>query len=173
MRVADKIFQIISKYANTVFFLPGGGSMVLNDALGQSGLNRVSCLHEQGAGFAAIGYAMEHDGLGVCLTTSGPGATNAVTACAAAWTDSVPVLFISGQTKTSTLLNGTGLRSRGNQEVDIISMVRGITKVSKQVLTAEAAIEALEFMIKECLDGRRGPAWLDCPLDVTALEVPE
>jgi len=173
MRVADKIFSILSKYTDVVFFLPGGGSMHLNDALGQSSLKRVSCLHEQGCGFAAVGYAMARDGLGVCLTTSGPGATNAVTACAAAWTDSVPVLFISGQTKTSTLMNGTGLRSRGNQEVDIISMVRGITKVSKQVLTVQDAIESLEFMVKECLDGRRGGCWLDIPVDVQGMEVKE
>jgi acetolactate synthase-1/2/3 large subunit len=173
MRVADKIFSILSKHVDTVFFLPGGGAMHLVDALGQSSLNHVSCLHEQGAGFAAVGYAMARDGLGVCLTTSGPGATNSVTACAAAWTDSVPVLFISGQTKTSTLMNGTGLRSRGNQEVDIISMVKGITKVSKQVLTPQDAIETLEFMIKECLDGRFGPAWLDIPQDVQAMECAE
>src|SRR5512138_1628970 len=111
MKTSDAIFEILKQHVDTVFFVPGGGAMHLVDSLGKSGLKAVSCLHEQGAGFAAIGYAMSRNGLGVCLTTSGPGATNAVTPCAAAWMDSVPVLFISGQARSDSLIGDTGLRT--------------------------------------------------------------
>src|SRR3972149_12218057 len=104
--------------------------MHLVDSLGKSGLQHISALHEQGAGFMALGYAQQRKGLGVCLVTSGPGATNALTPCAAAWMDSIPVLFVSGQAKSTPLIGDSGLRVRGVQEVDIISMVRPITKWS-------------------------------------------
>src|SRR3989304_8858719 len=96
MRVADAIFERLKQETDTVFYLSGGLAADLVDALGYSSLKAVCCLHEQGAGFAAVAYA-QHRGFGVCLTTSGPGATNAMTPCLAAWMDSVPVLFISGQ----------------------------------------------------------------------------
>ena len=119
MKTADAIFDILKDYTDTVFFVPGGQAMYLVDALGRSGLQHVSMTSEAGAGFAAIGYAMAH-GLGVVLTTSGPGALDAVGACGAAWMDSVPVLFISGNARSDTLIGDTGLRTRGNQEVDIV-----------------------------------------------------
>src|SRR5512147_1792056 len=99
MRLADAIFERLKAKTDTVFFVPGGGAMFLVDALGRSGLKHVSAIHEQGAGFMALGYAMATGRLGVCLTTSGPGVTNAMTACLAAWMESVPVLFISGQAR--------------------------------------------------------------------------
>src|SRR3990167_10351766 len=128
MKTSDAIFDILKDYVDTVFFVPGGGAMHLVDSLGKSGLKHISALHEQGAGFMACGYAQQRNGLGVCLTTTGPGATNAITACAAAWMDSIPVLFISGQAKSDTLIGDTGLRVRGVQEVDILGLVGGITK---------------------------------------------
>src|SRR5512139_1642178 len=114
MKVADKIWERVAQEVDTVFYLPGGGCGPLVDALGQSGLKAVACLHEQGAGYAAVGYA-QHRGFGVCLVTSGPGATNAMTPCLAAWVDSVPVLFISGQVMVKWLAPH-GMRSRGTQE---------------------------------------------------------
>ena len=92
MKTSDAIFNVLKDYTDTVFYVPGGGAMYLVDSLGRSGLLSVACLHEQGAGYAAIGHAMMRKGLGVCLVTSGPGATNAITPCAGAWMDSVPVL---------------------------------------------------------------------------------
>ncbi len=173
MKTSDAIFDILKQYVDTVFFVPGGGAAFLVDALGRSGLRHVSCLHEQGGGFAAIGYAMARGGLGVCLVTSGPGATNAITPCAAAWMDSVPVLFISGQARSDSLIGNTGLRTRGVQEVDTIALVKPITKyayrfnhynylIYKDIITGAA---------KECLLGRPGPCWLDVPLDVQAEEI--
>src|SRR5512146_187358 len=162
MTFADAIFtRILKGYVETVFFLPGGGSMYLVDALGRSGLTYITTLHEQGAGYAAMGYAMARGGLGVCLTTSGPGATNAITACAACWTDSAPVLFISGQAKSSTLIGDSGLRTRGMQEIDIIPMVAPITK--KAIRANGMMLSDVRSLSELCLEGRRGPCWIDVP----------
>src|SRR5512139_209837 len=126
MNTSEAIWSIIAQYTDTVFFVPGGQAAFLVDALGRSGLKHISALHEQGAGFMAIGHAQAINGLGVCLVTSRPGATNAITPCAAAWMDSVPVLFISGQ---SNLNPNEMLRVRGVQAVDITMMVDVIVKM--------------------------------------------
>src|SRR5271157_3243089 len=128
MRVADAIFERLKQETDTVYFVPGGGAMFLVDALGRSGLKHVAMIHEVGAGCAALGHAMFTGRLGVCLVTSGPGATNVITACAAAWMDSVPLLIISGQAKSETLIGNTGLRTRGVQEIDIIPTIKNITR---------------------------------------------
>lgn len=170
MRVADAIFQRLSAVTDTVFFVPGGGAMYLIDALGRSWLKHVSMIHEQGAGIAAIGYAMAGERLGVCLTTSGPGATNATTACLAAWTDSVPVLFISGQARTEQI-NNSKARSKGLQYVDIIRMVKPITKKAYETQGNHDCLLALEDMITTCMSGRRGPCWLSIPQDVQGMTI--
>ena len=121
---------------------------------------------------AAIGHAMTTGGLGVCLVTTGPGATNAVTACSAAWMDSIPVLFLSGQAKSNTLIGKSGLRTRGVQELDIITMVKHITKKAYQPETSGLdCLMALDDMLDKCLSGRRGPCWLSVPLDIQGMEV--
>ena len=172
MQTSDAIFEIVKRYADTVFFVPGGGAAFLVDSPGRSGLRYVSCLHEQGAGFAALGYAMQRKGLGVCLVTSGPGATNAITPCAAAWMDSVPVLFISGNARNDSLIGDTGLRTRGVQEVDIIPMVKPITKTALRLMGGSGIKDLLPFVIEhDCLSGRPGPCWLDVPLDVQSEEI--
>jgi acetolactate synthase-1/2/3 large subunit len=140
--------------------------MHLLDSLGRSGIPYVACLHEQGAGYAAIGYAQMTGKLGVVLTTSGPGATNCITPCAAAWTDSVPVLFISGQAKSDTLSHGQ--RSRGQQEIWIIQMVKPITKGAEQYKSGSYLMYSMPYIVKTALDGRRGPCWISIPLDVQA-----
>ena len=172
MRTADKIFQRLQAETDAVYYLPGGQAMFLVDALGRSKLKRISALHEQGAGMMAIGHAMATGRLGVALATSGPGAANMVTACLAAWTDSVPVLFISGQGRTETLGGSSRLRAHGLQPADIIPMVTPITKLAYQPMTSgHDAVMALDKMIYECLHGRRGPCWLSVPQDVQAMEI--
>lgn len=168
MIIADVVWKIVSRYADTVFFVPGGGCAFLVDALGKSGLNHISMLHEQGAGMAAIGYAQAKKGLGVCFTTSGPGATNAVTPCLAAWTDSVPVLFISGTPNKDTLIGDTGLRIRGVQEVDITKVVGNITKDVIRPMDGLTLVRWLPIIINKALDGRQGPVWMETPLDVSS-----
>jgi acetolactate synthase-1/2/3 large subunit len=169
MRVADAIFSRLKSEVDTVFYLPGGMCGPLVDALGQSGINAVCCLHEQGAGFAAVGYA-QHHGFGVCLVTSGPGVTNAMTPCLAAWLDSVPVLFISGQSPSAQLAL-PGMRSRGTQEGPTIDMVRPITKNAFQILNASNIDDVIGDSIYRAKEGRPGPVWLDIPLDIQGMQI--
>jgi len=167
MRVADAIFQRLKKETDTVYLVPGGGAMYLVDALGRSGLRTVAAIHEQGAGFMALGHAML-TGFGVCLVTSGPGASNAITACLAAWTDSIPVLFISGQARSDTLAP-VGMRSKGVQEGPTIEMVKAITKFSYEMEPGGWLL--MEKLIGVCKSGRPGPCWLSVPQDVQGMEV--
>jgi acetolactate synthase-1/2/3 large subunit len=168
MRISDKVWEIVKQYTDTVFYLPGGGAMWLVDSLGKSGLNYVSCLHEQGVGFAALGYAQMKRSLGVALVTSGPGSTNCITPVAAAWMDSIPLLVISGQAPTYALVGETRLRTRGSQEIDIISIIKPITKYAERPLMGEDVVTQLTDCIDICLSNRQGPCWLDIPLDIQA-----
>jgi len=168
-RLADSIFERLAKETTHVYYIPGGSAMFLIDALGRSILKGVSAIHEQGAGTMAIGHAMA-SGFGVCLTTSGPGATNAVTACLAAWTDSIPVLFISGQARSETLTTDK-LRTHGLQPGNIIATVYNMTKLAYEPRTSTYdAMMALEKMIELCKEGRKGPCWLSIPQDLSAVE---
>jgi len=171
LTASEAIFDVLKEYVDTVFFLPGGGAMYLVDALGKSGLKYVTALHEQGAGYMACGYAMQRNGLGVCLVTSGPGATNAITPCAAAWMDSIPVLFISGQVRSENMIGDSGLRSKGGQEVDIIPIVKPITKYAVRPVFVNHMLGGdirndIYDLADICLEGRRGPCWIDIPLDI-------
>src|SRR5512146_2026422 len=171
MRIAGKICQILKDHVDAVFVVPGGGAMHLNDALGQSGLKVISMTSEGGAGFAAIGYAMAH-GFAVCLVTSGPGALNAVAPCGAAWMDSVPVLFISGQCKTADLIGNSGLRTRGNQEINITKIIPDIVKLGFRPRRNQHWVnEVLPELIEMCQSTRPGPCWLDIPMDIQAEEI--
>jgi acetolactate synthase-1/2/3 large subunit len=166
LRVADVIFRVVKKYVDCVFFVAGGGAMYLVDALRISGIRGVPCLHEQGAGYAALGYAM-HRGLGVALVTSGPGSTNILTPLAAAWTDSIPLLVIAGQAKSTTLVGDTGLRTRGVQEIDIGKVVTPIVKHYDEILYKTENVERLvEQCIKIAMSERPGPCWITIPLEI-------
>jgi acetolactate synthase-1/2/3 large subunit len=156
-----------------IFTLSGGGIMYLTDALGRSRVGYVCCHHEQVAGIAAQSYAMHTNGLGVCLVTTGPGGANALTACAAAYMDSTPVLFLSGQVKTADFASKRRVRQFGAQENDIVSMVRPVTKYAVLVERPEEALYALQRAIFLSMHGRRGPVWVDVPLDVQSAEVEE
>ena len=169
MRLADYLWDFIADQGvKHVFMLAGGGAMHLVDALGQNKrLQYVCCLHEQAAGLAAEAYA-QFNGLGVCLVTSGPGGTNAITACASAWCNSMPVLFISGQVNTYQLKTPEQ-RFNGVQELDIISMVKPITKwaCTIDIFSPVDLPQAIEWAKAP----RQGPVWLDIPLDVQSAEI--
>lgn len=171
MRTSDAIWQRLEKEVDTAFYLAGGLAADLVDALGYSNIKAVACLHEQGAGFAAVAYA-QYKGLGICLTTGGPGATNAMTPCLAAWMDSVPVLFISGTVMTSWIAP-SGMRSRGTQEGKTIDMVKPITKAAVSVRNASEVLQTLEDLIVTAKSGRPGPVWLELPQDIQAQKVEE
>jgi acetolactate synthase I/II/III large subunit len=169
MNISNMIFDRLKQEVDTVFYVAGGGASHLVDALGQSGLRAVPCLHEQGAGFAAVGYA-QYKGLGVCLTTSGPGATNAITPCLAAWVDSVPVVFISGQVMVKWLAT-PGMRCKGTQEAPILDIIRPITKGAEMIRGAKSAAYFTDMLIKTAKARRAGPVWLDVPQDIQAVQI--
>ncbi|MFZ2267950.1 MAG: thiamine pyrophosphate-binding protein [Azonexus sp.] len=173
MRVADYIMQRLANLdIKQVFFLPGGGAMHLNDALGlHPDLEPILCLHEQACGIAAEAAGKLLAGPSACLVTSGPGATNVVTATLGAWLDSTPVFFISGQVKTADLKADSGLRMLGVQEVDIVSIVQTITKKAVTLLNPEDVAYVFDELELAALSGRKGPVWLDVPLDVQAMEI--
>ena len=171
MKLSDYVIDRVAKLVDTVFFVPGGGAMHLVDSLGKCDrLHAVSMLHEQGAAFAAQAYGM-YRGMGVCLVTSGPGATNAITGVAAAWMDSYPMLVLSGQAKTDTLKRDMGIRSFGSQEVDIVPVVKSITKYAVTVFDAQTIREVMNTALTQAMNGRPGPVWIDIPVDVQGMEI--
>ena len=174
IKLSDYVFQFIKeKGVAHVFMLPGGGAMHLVDSLGNSGIDYICCLHEQAASIAAEAYGQHTNDIGVVLTTSGPGATNAITGVTAGWIDSTPMFVISGQAKRSDLVGDTGVRQIGSQEVQIIDMVKPITKYAVQVMEPEEIRYHLERAYAEATSGRPGPVWLSIPLDVQAAMIEE
>lgn len=170
MRVADYVFQFVARQGvKYVFFLPGGGAMHLNiGLLNERTILPISMLHEQGAAIAAEGYARTSGRFGVCLVTSGPGATNAMTGLAGAWFESTPVMFISGQVKRADLSGDSGVRQLGSQELAIVPVVKSLTKYAVCLTEPSEVRRELERGLYWMLEGRRGPVWIDIPLDVQA-----
>lgn len=173
MRLSDYVMAFLAQRGvRHVFMLPGGGCMHLVDALGRSEqLEYIACLHEQASSIAAESYAQHTGGLGAVLVTTGPGGTNTVTGLAAAWIDSTPVLFLSGQVKRSDRIGTSGVRQMGSQEVDIVPVVTPLTKYAVTVREPSEIRFVLEKAYHLAMHGRRGPVWIDIPLDVQAAEI--
>lgn len=173
VRVADYLMGRLAEAGiDHVFFLPGGGAMHLNDALGcEKRITPVPCHHEQSCGIAAEAWGRVRESFGVALVTTGPGATNILTPVAGAWIESIPMLIVSGQVKRADRLAGRPLRQGGVQEVDIVPMVRSITKYAVTVESPESIRRHLEEALYRMRNGRPGPVWLDIPLDVQAASV--
>lgn len=171
-RLADYVFEYLaSKGVDHVFMITGGGAMFLNDAIGRTpGLKYVCCHHEQSCAMAAEGYARVSGKVGVVNVTTGPGTINALNGVFGAYTDSIPMLVISGQNKRETILptyNIPGLRQLGEQEADIVSMVKGITKYAVLVNDPATIRYHLERAFHLATAGRPGPTWVDIPVDVS------
>lgn len=172
-RVADYIADFVANIGvKHIFLLPGGGAMHLVDAAGKCPrLQVVACLHEQAAAISAEAYARINENIGVVMVTTGPGATNAITAVAGAWIESVPMMVISGQVKRSDMLRDAPLRQKGVQEVDIVRMVQGITKYAITVESPEDIRIVMERAYYFAREGRAGPVWIDVPLDVQGVPI--
>lgn len=180
MQVAEYLMRRVAGLGvRHVFLVVGGGAMHLNHALAlEPRLTPVCNAHEQASAMAAEAYAKVTGNLGVCMVTTGPGGTNAVTGVAGAWLDSTPTLFLSGQVKRSDRIYDAegrprGLRQMGNQEIDIVSIVRPITKYAVTVLDPQRIRYEFEKALSLARSGRPGPVWLDLPLDVQAAQIPE
>jgi acetolactate synthase-1/2/3 large subunit len=174
VRVADYLIQKLASLGVTeIFLLPGGGAMYLNDAVAcEPKIKPIACHHEQACGIAAEAYGRTHTvGFGVAIVTTGPGATNILTPVAGAWIESLPLLIISGQVKRLDAINGRQIRQGGVQEVDIISVVKPITKYSVTIASASNARMIFEEAIWHMKNGRPGPVWIDVPLDIQAAPI--
>lgn len=169
IKLSDFVFRYLETQGiTTTFMLSGGGIMHLVESVGNSSMKYVCCHHEQACSIAAQAYAMCNNQLSVCLITTGPGGTNALTGAAAAYVDSTPILFITGQVKTDDFASKRNVRQFGAQENDIISMAKPVTKYAKLVENAQDILYCLQKAIYEATTGRKGPVWLDIPLDIQA-----
>lgn len=167
MTGAELLIDLLAKHGvKEVFGYPGGAIMPIYDALYGAPVKHYLTRHEQGAGFAAVGYARSTGKLGVCFATSGPGATNLITSLADAMMDSVPVLAITGQVPTAAI------GSDAFQEVDVLGMSLSCTKHSYMVERAEDLAEVLQEAMHLALSGRPGPVLVDIPKDIQLAQVP-
>lgn len=178
MKVSDYVFRFIAdRGVKHVFLVPGGGAMHLNDSLSRcSELEFVCNLHEQASAIAAENYSKATNDFGVALVTAGPGGTNAITGLAGAWLDSTPCLFVSGQVKRADRMfkpDGTpmGVRQVGMQELDIVSIVRPLTKYAVTIDDPDSIRFHMEKAFYLAKSGRPGPVWIDIPLDVQACPI--
>ena len=148
--------------------------MHLNDSLGNSKkIQYVVCLHELACSIAAEAYARVTNKPGLLMVTTGPGGTNALTGVTAAYIESTPMIVLSGQVKRADMVNGQGIRQQGMQEVDIISMVKPVTKYAALVTEPQDIKYHLDRALYEAVHGRKGPVWLDIPLDIQACMIEE
>ena len=175
IKLSDYVIRFIEDIGvKHVFTLPGGGSMHLIDSLGKSCRLKFACnLHEQASAIAADAYSQFTQNIGVALVTTGPGGTNAITGVAASWLESTPVMIISGQVKRADLAYSKGVRQLGFQEIDIVNLIRPITKYAVTVTEPEKIRFHLEKAYHLAKSGRPGPVWIDIPLDVQAMMIDE
>jgi len=170
IKLSDYVLQfLVQREVRHVFLLTGGGAMHLNDSLGRTPeIEYFCCLHEQAAAIAAEAYGKITNRPGVVMVTTGPGGTNAITGIAGAWLDSTPCLVISGQVKRADLKGSSGVRQIGVQELDIVNIVKPITKYAELVIDPTTIAYHLGKAFHLATTGRPGPVWIDIPLDVQA-----
>lgn len=168
MKVSDIVVSFLeSKGISHVFTISGGGCIHLIDSLGKAEkLNYICVHHEQSAAMAAEGYARLKQNVGACIVTTGPGGTNTLTGVLGCWLDSVPTIFISGQVSLSQISEGTGCRQIGDQEFDIVSVAKPMTKYAVMVKDKHDILYELEKAYDIATSGRPGPVWIDIPLDI-------
>ncbi len=175
VRLADYVISTL--YENAVkhlFLVTGRGALFLTDAVAaHKQIKSISMHHEQSAGFAAVAYAQANNKLGACLVSTGCASTNAITAVLNAWQDGIPCVFISGQNKLNetTYYTEVPIRTYGQQEANIIPLVESITKYAVMITDPNKIAYELEKAIHLATTGRKGPVWIDIPLDVQNMRV--
>ncbi len=174
MKVSDYIVEFfINKGITDVFGYPGGTVIYLMDSF-ERYKDKISAhlaYHEQGAAFAACGYAQASGKPGVAYATSGPGATNLISGICNAFFDSIPAVFITGQVDSSQAKGQFGVRQRGFQETEIVSIVKPVTKYAVYITDPEDVPAELEKAFRIAMEGRRGPVLLDIPLNIFRAEI--
>lgn len=180
IKVSDFIAHFIAEHkdtAKTIFMVSGGGNMHLIDSLGRNEKLEYMCNHhEQACTFAAEGFARVTNKIGIAYVTTGPGGTNAITGVYSAWVDSIPTLTISGQVKFETTIASQpelNLRQLGDQEGNIIAMVKPITKYAVMITDKNTILYHLQKAVYEAKHDRPGPVWIDIPLDIQGSMIDE
>src|SRR5579871_1236782 len=165
-KVSDYVVRFVADQGvKHIFLVTGGGAMHLNQSLGKCAEIEAICnSHEQASAMCAEAYAKATNGLGVAMVTTGPGGTNAVTGVAGAWLDSTPMLIVSGQVKRPDRMfdaqgKPRGMRQLGVQEIDIVSIVKPITKYAVTVLDPGEIRYHMEKAVYVAQHGRPGPVW--------------
>ncbi len=177
MKLSDYVMKFLEEKTDSIFLVSGGGCMHLVDSIGRSNLSSYCCHHEQACALAAEGYARLKNDIGVACVTTGPGGTNAITGVAASWIDGIPIMIISGQVRIETMLKKEdkkrGLRQIGPQELNIIDIVKPITKYAVTIRNPNKIKYHLEKAIYLAKEDKPGPVWLDIPLDIQSSEIQE
>lgn len=173
MKLTDALAErLLAHGIGHVFGLQGGAVAHMFDSFERLGVGVTYTHHEQSAALAAVAYAKATENVGCAVVTTGPGATNAITGLLAAWQDSIPCLFLSGQARAQHTSYGRKVRQVGTQEVNICDIVRPITKYASFVSRADQFLSELERALSIAREGRPGPVWLDIPLDLQWADVP-
>jgi acetolactate synthase-1/2/3 large subunit len=171
-----KLSEVVAKFLEAhgirhVFGVNGGANLhLIHGIIDATKIQFIPTTHECNAGFAADAYA-RLTGLGCAMATSGPGATNLVTAIATSYYDSVPVIYITGNVATHRFGEALGVRQYGFQETPIVEMVKHITKHAHQVLAPEMVLDDLERAVLYAQSGRKGPVLIDIPDDIQRADV--
>ena len=167
MKTTDLIAEILKKNSvNNVFGLQGGAVVHIFDSLFKKKINVTFTHHEESAALAAVANAKVKEQIGCAVVTTGPGTTNAITGLLAAWQDSIPVIFISGQARSNHTSYGKKVRQVGTQEVNICDIVKPITKYTNFINNKKDVFDEFEKAIRIAKSGRPGPVWLDLALEI-------
>lgn len=168
IKLSDYVFEFLkSKNINTAFSVSGGAAAHLLDSAKKYDIKYIANYHEQASAMSAEGYARVKSKPALVLVTNGPGSSNTITGVVGAYQDSIPMFIISGQVPVNqSLSTNPNLRQLGVQELDIIKVVSSTTKYAVQVTDPKSIKYHLEKAYYECITGRKGPVWLDIPLDV-------
>jgi acetolactate synthase I/II/III large subunit len=175
IKLSDYVVDYLARHGvNEIFLVSGGGIMHLLDSVGRHPKLKYICnFHEQASAIAAEGYARVKNSVAVCLVTTGPGATNALSGIAGAWFDSIPVLVLSGQVRIPLIADYARFRQYGPQEVNVLPMVRPVTKFATSIRDSAAIRTELERALSLAVSGRPGPVWIEIPLDIQAAAIDE
>jgi acetolactate synthase-1/2/3 large subunit len=173
MKVSDLVIKFLEdKNISHVFTVSGGGSMHLVDSLGKAEKLKYVCVHhEQVAAMAVEGFYRLKEEVSAAIVTTGPGGTNTLTGVLGCWLDSIPSIFISGQVNLSQTSKDTGCRQIGDQEFDIVSTVKNMTKYAVMIKDKNDILYELEKAYELATTGRPGPVWIDIPLDIQGEKV--
>lgn len=175
IRVADYIIErLYNEGAKHIFMVTGRGILFLSDAVARhKEIKGISVHHEQAGAFAATAYAQCTEKIGACLVSTGCAGTNAITGLLCAWQDAIPCVFVSGQNKLQETerYSGIPLRTFGQQEADIIGIVEPLTKYATMITDPKHIVYAMDQALYLAKSGRKGPVWIDIPLDIQNMRI--